>query len=172
MFVGIRNEIQGEGPAGLICTRDENAAISSVVEDIMRKLHFPDTEEEWTSVYRQFREQELTYKEGCFEWYILHIDTQFPKGTHSDRFGPQLNQVTGTIGALQLAKRYCVSEEGSEMLVWPSSQGRYTHSLREEAQKRMDIAQPGVLDAPRLFVRAVWCYPTHFDPVCACVDDM
>lgn len=86
----------------------------------------------------------------------------------SPRYGPQLDVTDGTIGELQLVRRFVITCGGE---FFGTRQGRYTYATRDEAQSRADAIQneptniarklvPGYLQAAEW-----WCYPEHFDPV-------
>ena len=84
----------------------------------------------------------------------------------SKDYGPQLDPTDGTIGKLQLVKRWVlVSGEHDE--IWTHRQGRYTHATRKGAQLAVDeyvLGNP--LDRVPADLRTIqmWCYPGHFDP--------
>jgi hypothetical protein len=81
-------------------------------------------------------------------------------------YGPQFDPSDGTIGHLQLVKRW-VLVSGPAGLPWPAHQGRYTHATRKAAVKFFAAVtannRPGVYPED-LRVVPWWCYPVHHDP--------
>lgn len=91
---------------------------------------------------------------------------------HSKDYGPQFDPEDGTIGELQLVRRYVIAS-GSPSVIWTPLQGRYTRATAEEAQAYIDGIKasnsPDRYPAD-LHVAAFWCYPGHFDPCGRCAD--
>lgn len=84
---------------------------------------------------------------------------------HRD-FGPQFDPKTGTIGSIQLVKRFVVCT--ADGMMFAPRQGRYTHEIAARAQDVayiLEHSNPDREDCKGLNVREWWCYPTHFDPV-------
>ena len=82
----------------------------------------------------------------------------------SNQYGPQFDPTDGTIGELQLEKRYVICLADGSMS-YPH-QGRFTSATRAEAQERLNMikaAHPAVGSVDH--VEAWWCYPRHHDPV-------
>ena len=86
----------------------------------------------------------------------------------SKEFGPQFDPVDGTIGTMQLVKRW-VLVKNSDGDMWQARQGRYTFASGEEAIKHKklieDVNPADMIPKGGLGVAAMWCYPGHFDPV-------
>lgn len=86
----------------------------------------------------------------------------------SEKWGPQFDSQDGTIGELQLVKRFTLMANDRYFF---AQQGRFTYETKEraeeirgqfkEANKNNQYAEL----VKTLEVVAVWCYPNHFDPV-------
>jgi hypothetical protein len=90
----------------------------------------------------------------------------------SKEYGPQFDPADGTIGTLQLVKRWALTNP-DDGLVWPARRGQFTYGTVKEASAQLDAvkASNSKTHAPevyRLLVRAVWCYPRHYDPCGLC----
>ena len=85
------------------------------------------------------------------------------------QYGPQLDNVDGTIGRnIQLVVRY-VLVSGPYEKMWSTRQGRFTKETCAEAEEWCRVvkeANPNHDLVPKdLRVAPIWCYPGHFDPV-------
>jgi len=85
----------------------------------------------------------------------------------SEEYGPQFDPSDGTIGELQLVKRWGIVFKGTDRL-FTARQGRYLVATEEDAQTRID--QIVAANSPDriggdLEPARFWCYPNHFDPV-------
>ena len=90
----------------------------------------------------------------------------------SREYGPQFDPSDGTLGKLQLVRRWglCRAETG---LLWPAGQGRYTYADRPDAVKALEQVKTvnrADLYPADLTVMALWCYPGHYDPAGPCMD--
>lgn len=72
----------------------------------------------------------------------------------SKEYGPQFDPEDGTIGELQLVKRWYTPHQ--------PRQGRFTYATEAEAQAKT----PPDCATAELW----WCYPNHFDPAHPCKD--
>ena len=89
---------------------------------------------------------------------------------YSKRYGPQVDLTDGTIGKVQLIRRFLLVRGDYEL--FHARQGRYSYATAEEAQEHCDAFlenNPPGCDKHHyvkgLHIRAWWCYPNHFDPV-------
>lgn len=86
----------------------------------------------------------------------------------SEIYGPQYDPTDGTIGELQLVKRW-VLVSGEDPEYWGTRQGRYTFETYKEAKQRAEVlieANPNSKFVPAdLRPCEYWCYPSHFDPL-------
>ena len=88
----------------------------------------------------------------------------------SDRYGPQYDSSDGTIGKLQLVKRWVIVNEEGDLVT--SRQGRCTHSSRVDAESMIQAIWDNnpkekvhQLMGKELYAAQWWCYPNHFDPI-------
>jgi hypothetical protein len=86
----------------------------------------------------------------------------------SKEYGPQFDPTDGTVGKLQLVKRWVIVRR-SDGQMWQARQGRYTYPSEAEAIARKDVIErnnsANLIPAGGLGVEPRWCYPVHFDPV-------
>lgn len=90
----------------------------------------------------------------------------------SKEFGPQFDPADGTIGTLQLVRRWLICS--GEGMFYPR-QGRYSWESWEKAADIIDSFKDNPANAGRLPAGlrpvAYWCYPGHFDPVGPCAHE-
>lgn len=91
----------------------------------------------------------------------------------SKAYGPQFDRTDGTIGDLQLVKRWMIVNEVTGN-TFTSRQGRYTRQTKREvdewiteleASNSPDRLQQIEGSPVKLVAVEFWCYPEHFDPV-------
>lgn len=83
----------------------------------------------------------------------------------SREYGPQFDPVDGTIGKLQLVKRWVVLH--ADGTLFDKRQGHYTYCDRSEAETRAQLFMGANKNNPKvqnLTVGQWWCYPVHSDP--------
>lgn len=87
----------------------------------------------------------------------------------SKEYGPQYDDIDGTIGNLQLVKRYAITDNKNIMIC--ARQGRFTYGTKKEASNMLRAYKIGnsscisEMFPNGLKVTCFWCYPNHFDPV-------
>lgn len=85
----------------------------------------------------------------------------------NEELGVQFDWRDGTIGDLQLVKRWVLTTPDGWM--WGRHFGQNTSSTQEEAEEKlqkMRESNPNIkAEMDSLSVTPWWCYPTHFDPV-------
>ncbi len=89
----------------------------------------------------------------------------------SPEYGPQFDRTDGTIGDLQLVKRWCIGDSAKDGQMWTPRQGRYTYESEEQADSAIKLYQksnPPDRVPSTLVAVAWWCYPGHFDPCGRC----
>ena len=76
-------------------------------------------------------------------------------------FGPQFDPTDGTLGPLQLEKRWVLT---TNHMVWPSAQAFFTYDTRGQAEDHLKILEDAEVSIPLdLAVHAWWCWPdSHF----------
>jgi hypothetical protein len=88
----------------------------------------------------------------------------------SDKYGPQYDHTDGTIGKIQLAKRWVIVNENGDLVT--ARQGRFTYQSQQEAESMIvaywaNNSKETVWRhlGKELYAEAWWCYPNHFDPI-------
>ncbi len=90
----------------------------------------------------------------------------------SEEYGPQFDPEDGTVGKLQLVKRWAIAYEKTKAL-FHAREGQYMQESKETTQKEIAAfvrnstqeKRRVTPESGKLVPLQWWCYPNHFDPV-------
>jgi hypothetical protein len=94
---------------------------------------------------------------------------------HSEQYGPQFDPTDGTVGEIQLVKRWVVCQRADHMPAFPR-QGRYTYDTQAEGDEIIHQMQAANSIKHHRWIWELetiewWCWPTHLDPAYAVEHD-
>lgn len=81
------------------------------------------------------------------------------------QYGPQFDPRDGTIGLVQLVKRWVVVKSTGDL--YHPKQGRFTFESKiraENVARISDESNPDREECRGLTAQQWWCYPGHFEP--------
>ena len=79
-------------------------------------------------------------------------------------YGPQFDPSDGTIGRIQLVRRWTLSINGD---IWTPARGPFTYDTEERANEHLKLIRASRDEDALLNLAAYpyWCWPHNFDPL-------